>query len=116
MIYIGILPAFIALEVIRRFLSSQGIAKPLLYIPAIWYCIWHPFSLYIVFSVLETKDFIYAPLCNVLTTYLNVVSIIFYCIIKKPHNPLSLKRMPISMIFKWETNSKYDTFIIARIK
>eukprot|EP01084_Bolivina_argentea_P112282 200266_1 len=110
-IYITILPALVTLCVATRFLSSQSIGKPLLYLGIIVYCIWHPIWLYFIFIYLKKRDFIWAPLSNIVTVYIHVISIILYCIILKPHNKLSIQYISFTKIIKWQTNLKIDTFI-----
>ena len=113
--YLAILPAYTIRTVGARFLSSQGIAKPLLWIGIVVYLIWHPFLLYFVFVVLSKKEFIWAPICNVITAYLQVALILGYITVRKPHHPLTFQRMPLSRIFQWSTNWRDDTFIVSHV-
>ena len=89
----------------------KGIGKPLLYLGVIVYCIWHPIWLYFIFIYLSKRQFFWAPLSNVVSIYIHVLSIIIYCIIMKPHQPLSFQYVPFWKVIKWETNWKQDTFI-----
>ena len=114
-IYLAMLPAYTIRTVSARFLSSQGIAKPLLWIGIVVYLIWHPLLLYLVFVVFGQRDFIWAPICNVITTYLQNILIISYIIIKRPHHPLTCQPMPLSKVFQWKTDWREDTFIGAHI-
>ena len=111
LVYIAMMPAYAIRTIAARFLSSQGISKPLLYIGIMVYCIWHPTLLSIVFIVLERREFLLFPMCNVVTAYLQNLLIMGYIAICKPQNPLAFTPVPLSAIFRWKRNHDEDSAI-----
>eukprot|EP01083_Nonionella_stella_P059245 155010_1 len=93
-IYIAVLPCYISKEVLRRFLVCQTISKPLFYIGIICELLFHPTLLYVVFHVLQTKHFIFAPICNLITCYL-------YLILLLCHMAMSSKIIHETLIFPY---------------
>ena len=110
LVYLVMLPAYVIQTITVRFLSSQGIAKPLLYIGIVVYVIWHPSMLYLVFVVLAKRDFVWAPLCNIVTAYVQIAIMMTYIVTKKPHHSLSFQRVSWSQIFRW--NTKMDRILL----
>ena len=106
MVYLAMMPAYTIRTIAARFLSSQGISKPLLYIGIMVYCVWHPALLSIIFVVLKKREFLLFPMCNVVTAYLQIALIMGYILIRKPHHPQTFKSVPLSTIFRWKIN--YD--------
>ena len=102
LVYICILPAYVLRTITQRFLSSQGISRPQI-IMGTFCCMWHPLSLYLVFIVLSKKEFIWAPICNITTAYVETIGLLGYTLIIKPHHPLSLQRVSIFTILQWRT-------------
>eukprot|EP01083_Nonionella_stella_P031396 85990_1 len=111
MINISAIPSIITSCVCNRFLSCQNIAKPMLYIAFITYIIWHPLSLYFIFTYLGKRHFVWAPICNVITLFLNALCLVSYCTLAKPHHTLSIQNISISNTLQWQTNSKQDALI-----
>ena len=105
LVYLAMLPAYTIRTILIRFLSSQGISKPLLYIGIVIYILWHPLWLCTVFVWLSKTDFLWFPICNVVTTYLQIALILGYIVIMKPHHPQTLQRVSLSKIFRWKTDS-----------
>ena len=103
LIYLAILPAYVIRTIASRFLSSQGISKPMLIITPIVCLLWHPLLLYIVFQVFGETDFMWAPVCNVITAYFEAIGVVGYCVIMKSHHPLSLQRLSCSEVFRWKS-------------
>jgi len=103
LIYLAMLPAYTVRTILIRFLSSQGISKPLFYIGIAVYIIWHPSWLLLVFKAFRKTDFLWFPACNVVTTYVQIALILGYISISKPHHPQTVQRVPLSTIFRWRT-------------
>ena len=115
LIYLAMLPAYTIRTIIVRFLSSQNIAQPLLYIGIMVYCIWHPLLLCFVLLGLNKTDFVWFPLCNVVTAYVQIAMMLGYIVIKRPHHEGSFQRVSLSEIFRWSTNWKEDDFVMDHI-
>ena len=108
LIYLAMLPAYTIRTILIRFLSSQAISQPLLYIGIFVYILWHPSWLCLIFVVLGQSDFLWFPICNVVTTYLQITLILGYIVLYKPHHPLTLQRVSLSKIFRWRTDGNFD--------
>ena len=108
LVYLPMMPAYAIRIIAARFLSSQGISKALLFIGILVYCIWHPALLSIIFIVLERREFLLFPICNVVTAYLQIALIMGYIVIRKPHNPLTFMPVPLSTIFQWKISEIND--------
>jgi len=108
---VGILPAYTVRTIAARFLSSQGISRPLLYIGVTVYCIWHPFFLYMIFVYAGKREFIYAPVANVVTAGLQTLLTLGYCVVIRPHHPLSLQPVSVRSVLQWTTNWKEVAYL-----
>lgn len=111
LVYLSMLPAYTIQTIIVRFLSSQSIAKPLFYIGIVVYIIWHPLLLCLVFIGLRKTDFVWFPLCNVVTAYVQIMIQIGYIIIARPHEPLTFQQVSLSEIFRWKANPQENAFV-----
>jgi len=106
LIYLAMLPAYAISTIIVRFLSSQGITKPLFYIGIAVYGIWHPLLLSLVMLKMGKTDFVWFPLCNVITGFFYITVLMGYMMLKRPHHEKSFQRVSFADIFRWRSKRK----------
>lgn len=104
LVYIAMLPAYTIQTIVVRFLSSQGIAQHLIYITIGVYLIWHPLLLSFVFALLNKREFVWFPLCNVITAYVQSAILIGYLVIQRPHEPQTFQQVSFAEIFRWKAH------------
>ena len=45
----------------------------------------------------------WAPVCNVITAYLEAIGVVGYCVIMQSHHSLSLQPLSCSDVFRWKS-------------
>ena len=88
-VHILFIPAYIGKEAMRRYLVCQNISKPLVWFDLTSFLIFHPVLLYIVFGVMNRKEYILAPSCLILSLYFNLLQLIIYVKCSKRIEPQS---------------------------